>query len=96
VNVRFVTPARREFYAAVDFYYGQAAGLGADLIDEVERIIGLLRESPRIGSTFTDDTRRIPLRRFPFNLVYAVESDSVIVVALAHQRRKPGYWKDRG
>ncbi|MFB6372821.1 MAG: type II toxin-antitoxin system RelE/ParE family toxin, partial [Bradymonadaceae bacterium] len=71
------------------------AGLGDDLVDEVERSLETLRHSPRIGTPLTGETRRFSLRRFPFHLVYTIDADVLVIVALAHQRRKPGYWKDR-
>jgi len=39
--------------------------------------------------------RRILLRRFPFGVVYGVMDDQIVVVAIMHTRRKPGYWKNR-
>jgi len=94
MNVEFLAPARDEFVAAVDYYEEQASGLGAELVGEVEEKLESLRENPRLGPRHTEDTRRLPLHRFPFNLVYHVDSDTLVIVAVAHQRREPGYWKD--
>lgn len=94
MNVRFLAPARDEFLAAVDFYDEKAPGLGAEFVDELESMPARLREDPRMGTPHLGETRQIPLRRFPFNLVYLFD-EAIVVVAVAHQRREPGYWRDR-
>jgi hypothetical protein len=47
-------------------------------------------------SSYLRGTRRLLLQRFPFSIIYRVESTWVLVVAIAHQRRRPGYWRRRG
>lgn len=39
--------------------------------------------------------RQVRLRQFPYRLVYMVVSDEIVIVAVAHERRRPGYWQDR-
>lgn len=63
--------------------------------DEVERVIRLVLEHPELGSPLDDELRHFVLRRFPFSVVYAVVSDVVYVVAVAHGGREPGYWRPR-
>lgn len=95
MQAQFLTPASQEFLAAVDFYEAQAPGLGDDFILDVECSLRLLAEFPGLGSRGPAGTRRIPLHRFPFSLVYILEPDTIRVVAVEHQRRRPGYWRDR-
>lgn len=92
---RFLVPARDEFLAAVDFYEDRAAGLGNELIGEVEYAIEIVLKNPEVGSSFTKRTRRILLRRFPYSVIYIVEQKILVIVAVAHQRQRPGYWKGR-
>jgi len=49
-----------------------------------------------IESAFEPDARRLPLRRFPYFIVYRELQEYLEVVAFAHQSRRPGYWKTRG
>ena len=63
--------------------------------DEVERVVRLLLEHPELGSRLDDELRHFVLRRFPFSVVYAVVSDVVYVVAVAHGSREPDYWRPR-
>lgn len=95
MRVRLLTPAREEFLEAAAFYEREAAGLGAEFIDEFENAAQLLTSSPHLGSRFEGNVRRKLLRRFPFQLIYEVTPDGVLVVAVAHLSRRPGYWRER-
>ena len=78
------------------FYESAKPGLGAFYLDDVQRALDIVRERPYLGIAVAHGFRRALLRRFPFSLIYAIESNEVIVVAVAHQRRRPNYWKRRG
>ena len=95
MNVRFLDPARDEFLAAVEFYEDQQPGLGERFIQRVGNALETLRTTPRVGTPFGRSTRRIVLHHFPFNVIYALDDSTVLIVAIAHQHRKPGYWSDR-
>ncbi len=95
MRVEFLTPAREEFWGGVDFYESEAPGLGAEFIRDVEASIELISELPSLGSPGPQETRRIHLHHFPYSLVYRREPDLLRVIAVEHQRRKPGFWKDR-
>ncbi len=77
------------------FYEGEASGLGADFLDDVQRAVDRLREHPRLGQVVSGDLRRGLLSRFPFSLIYTIEPEGLLIVAVAHQRRRPDYWRDR-
>jgi plasmid stabilization system protein ParE len=87
--------ADQELSAAARFYHRQAQGLGSDFLDEVERTEALLVAFPHTGRPLRGAIRRLGVRRFPFDLIYEVHSDELWILAVAHQRRKPGYWADR-
>jgi plasmid stabilization system protein ParE len=95
VRIRILTPAREEFLEAVTFYEREARGLGSDFIDEFERALELIATNPHLGPHFEADSRRKLLQRFPFQIIYEVESGEILVVAIAHLSRRPGYWQDR-
>ena len=84
-----------EYGEAVDFYEERAAGLGREFYDEVERVLRLVGANAALGSPFEDEYRRAYCRRFPFAVVYTERDDHVLVLAVMHQRRRPGYWKSR-
>lgn len=93
----FVHPeALAELTVAAAFYAERADNaLGLLLISEFERALGVLSDNPELGAVWQGAVRRFPLRRFPYNLVYQVKPEELRIIALAHQRRRPGYWKNR-
>lgn len=70
--------------------------LGAALGAEVQRVTRLLLDAPLIGEHLGRDIRRFPLHRFPFALIYRIDGDRLRILAVAHRRRRPGYWSQRG
>ena len=95
IPVLFHPQARDELRAAVRFYEEQARGLGSELAAEVRRTLTRLSALPHSGSPSEEDVRRALVRRFPFAIVYRPEAERLLVIAVMHLRRKPGYWQDR-
>lgn len=98
--VRFSAEAASELDAAAAWYDEQRPGLGEAFIDAVETALGLLADWPGSGAPATGladglDVRRVPVARFPYHLPYVVIEDHVRVLAVAHDRRRPGYWAPR-
>lgn len=93
--VRFLGAARAELRRAADHYDRKRPGLGDELLAEVERAVLQLCAFPESGAPHHAKTRRLPLRRFPFLVIYRLQGEELVVVAVAHQRRKPGYWGRR-
>jgi toxin ParE1/3/4 len=81
--------------AAAEFYEAKSAGLGIDFIAEVERATRALVVYSRIGHRFSRRLRRILVHRFPYGLLYRIEGERIFVVAVAHVRRRPRYWRHR-
>jgi hypothetical protein len=94
-SFRFLPAAREELLEARAYYDEAWLGLGTDFVDEVDRVSQLLRQRPALGAPAPANTRRFSLRRFPYSIVYLVEPDGITVIALAHHRRRPGYWRRR-
>lgn len=95
MNYEFHPEAERELYEAALRYESDVPELGRRLGDEVERVIQLLLEHPEMGSRLDNDLRHFVLRKFPFSVVYAVTTDLVYIVAVAHGSREPEYWRPR-
>lgn len=91
----FHPDADAELEDAALFYESRMAGLGKSFAAEVERTIALVREFPEAGSPAGPKLRRVLVARFPYSIVYRQDPDSIVVVAVAHQRRRPGYWRGR-
>jgi toxin ParE1/3/4 len=96
VIVSLAEEAERELIDAAVFYAEQAnVDLGLAFITEFERSLEVLVAHRSLGAPWRARTRRFPLRRFPYSLIYRIEGDELRVIALAHQRRRPGYWSTR-
>ena len=68
---------------------------GSDFLLEVERLTSVLVELPSLGEKLDPIHRRIPLRRFPYALIFRRDGEVIRVIAVAHRRRRPRYWKPR-
>ncbi len=91
-----VPAAIAELQDATDFYAEKAnRDLGLAFVAEFERSAQRVLENPMIGAVFRGSRRRYLLRRFPYSIIYQVAGEEVRVVAVAHHRRRPGYWTHR-
>jgi toxin ParE1/3/4 len=94
-RVRFAAAARREFLAELVYYSKERAGLGARFTAAVEEATARAVAFPLTGSPASKNTRRVFIKDFPFAVVYRPTTDGIVVFALAHHARRPGYWQSR-
>jgi toxin ParE1/3/4 len=94
-SVKFHVAAQHELQDAVDFYNGRSEGLGDIFLNEVQAAVELLAEFPSAGSAYKYGTRRFFPKRFPYSIVYKCFPVQIVIVAVAHFRRKPAYWRSR-
>lgn len=93
--ITFHPNADDEVVDAIQYYEVRSPGLGAELLGEVERALGQISSYPEACQRVGRRVRRKPLWRFPYNLFYAVYPDRIRIVAFAHQKRRPFYWRKR-
>jgi len=93
--IEFHPDADVEITEAAQYYEERLAGLGSDLLGEVERALDQILTNPEASQRIARRVRRKPLWRFPYNLIYAVYPDRIRIVACAHQKRRPFYWRKR-
>jgi len=93
--VRLLLPAEQEMFAAARFYEMQASGLGQDFLDKIELALRELVTTPERWPIVQDDTRRHLIKRFPYSLLYRVDPNEVVILAVMHQKRHPSYWLSR-
>ncbi|HEY4242034.1 MAG TPA: type II toxin-antitoxin system RelE/ParE family toxin [Kofleriaceae bacterium] len=96
--IRIHDLAIEEIAREIEYYELRAVGLGAALLAEIRAAIALIDAFPRIGAfdrKRRPERRIAPLDRFPFTLPYEIGVEEIVVLALAHRRRKPGYWRIR-
>ncbi len=91
----FHSEAEQEFVEAAAYYERNVTDLGERFGSEVHHAIERLLEYPELGFPIDADLRRLMLTRFPYFLIYSFTTDLLWVVAVAHARRRPGYWRSR-
>jgi plasmid stabilization system protein ParE len=94
-SLYFHPKAISEANAAAHWYQERSYTAGKAFVSELDRIIEKNIETPGIYPSYIGETRRALFHRFLFSVVYRIVSERIEVVAIAHGRRKPGYWKDR-
>ncbi|HWZ83586.1 MAG TPA: type II toxin-antitoxin system RelE/ParE family toxin [Terriglobales bacterium] len=92
---RFHPEAQQEFRGSIRWYRDRSPSAAVDFRLEVATVIREILEAADRWPKYLYGTRRVVLRRFPFSIIYLDEPSAVILVAIAHGKRKPGYWKRR-
>jgi len=99
MKARFLPAAVLELESAADDYEEAGPGLGGEFRQEVRSIVALIERHHRIGPSVNMDTktalREFLLDRFPYRLIYSIDANDIVIVALAHQHRRSGYWRGR-
>ncbi len=93
--VKFSDDAIVEAHAAFQWYRERSDSAAARFRDEFDRAVVAIGSSPEGWPSYVHETRRYLFRRFPFFVVYRMTPDDIQVLAVAHARRRPGYWKNR-
>lgn len=91
----FHEEARAEFLEASHYYEDRVAGLGQTFIDDVEQGTDEILGYPEGCAFCSENLRRKILKRFPYSLLYTVEADRIRIIAVAHHKRRPEYWRYR-
>jgi plasmid stabilization system protein ParE len=100
VEVQLHEHAEAELERIVAWYERRGRGLGAELLEEIALALETIGEEPDVWPPWPGVRAKLPVRRFllprfPFSLPYIVVGDGVIVLAVAHNSRRPRYWLKR-
>ena len=93
--VRFLRPAELEMLDAARYYELQASGLGDDFLDKIAAAVQDIGEHPELWLVIRSNIRRRRIHRFPYALLYWVDSEEVVIQATMHLHRRPDYWLNR-
>jgi toxin ParE1/3/4 len=94
-RARFIAAAREEFLAEVAYYEAAQDRLGGRFTTAVEQALARALLFPEAGPPGIAGTRRVHVRGFPFAIVYRSDAQGIVVIAVAHHARRPGYWRSR-
>jgi len=95
MKLEFHPEAEWELIEAAAYYEAKIPGLGERFGVEVRQAIDLLLAQPGMGVLAGPELRQFVLSRFPYSLIYSVLPDALVILVVAHQSRRPGYWRSR-
>ena len=95
MKVFFFEDAKIEYEEAIAYYDRQRLDLGKEFSEEIEKTIERISTAPTSWEKVTKTIHRCRTRKYPYGLLYEVQGEKIVIVAVMHLRRKPGYWKDR-
>lgn len=94
-TVRFLLPADKEVFEAARYYELQACGLGDDFLNKIDSAVQDIAENPERWPTIRFEIRRRLVHRFPYGLLYRIDPDEIVILAVMHLHRHPDYWINR-
>jgi len=95
LTLEFLDEALDEVEEASRWYARRSASSAVGFSDTLALAVWQIQQTPFAWSPHLYDTRRLILRRFPYSMIYRVDSVRIVIVAVAHNSRRPGYWRDR-
>jgi plasmid stabilization system protein ParE len=93
--VRYHQAAEDELLNEVGYLERRVPGMGRRFYAEIRRAEGLIARFPESAQEVLPGIRRHILRKFRFSLIYSIEKDGLLVLAVAHHSRRPRYWLPR-
>lgn len=95
MKVRYLSVAELELQEAIEFYESVDSGLGIRFYAEVRNAIDRIKQLPDAWSPLTRNTRRCRTKVFPYGVIYQIREDEILILAVAHLKRRPNYWNNR-
>ena len=95
MEIRFLEIAERELEEAVTYYNLESPGLGDEFLLQFLNALERIRQYSEAWQRFSQNTRRCRVNRFPWGVIYEILESEILVVAVAHLHRDPGYWQNR-
>ncbi|MCD6526942.1 MAG: type II toxin-antitoxin system RelE/ParE family toxin [Desulfuromonas sp.] len=93
--IEFLEEAEQELFEAVYWYESKEAGLGIRFRDEIVHVVDRIIEDPLLWREQAGGYRRVNCPVFPYYVPFFIRDNKIIIAAIAHDHRKPGYWKSR-
>ena len=95
MKLEFHPEAEEEVLEAALRYEAELAGLGARFECELRAACEVLLDYPDIGTEVEPELRKLVLESFPYSLIYSRVGKTLYILAVAHERRREGYWRER-
>ena len=95
MKVLFLEIAEQEFYDSQEYYEEKQTNLGNKFKSEAFNSLKRIQKFPNMFVKIKKDIRKCIINKFPFNILYSIEGDYILVIAISHHHRNPDYWIDR-
>jgi plasmid stabilization system protein ParE len=93
--LRIRVEAMEEINAAFEWYLQRSPRAANAFLSELDAALAHIVSHPQLHPTYTENTRRSILERFPYSAIFQEKDDTILIIALAHAKRRPGYWAQR-
>jgi len=93
--LEFLPEASNELFEAAAYYESKQQGLGRRFRNEVLEVCGLIVQQPLLWRERSGGYRRVNCPVFPYYIAYFIRGDFIVIAAVAHGHRRPGYWKQK-
>ena len=94
-RLQYHPEAKVESRKAIDWYWSRSRAAASEFADELKAALVRLRSSPQAYPLYLHGTRRVLLNHYPYFVVYRELPHKIEIIAIAHAKRRPGYWKKR-
>jgi len=95
MNIEFLPLAKLELDDAIGYYELQLEGLGKRYKEEVRTSLNRIAVFPKAWTVIRPNIRKCVMHKFPYNILYSIQENTILIIAIAHHHRQPDYWIDR-
>ena len=95
MKIRELAPALSDLDEALGYYGNISPFFAQALMDEIKTAKRLITEYPRAWKPMSGGMRGFPLHRYPYTIIYQADDNEILIVAYAHFKRRPNYWRNR-
>lgn len=94
-RVRILSQAQQEINEAFDWYFKRSPEAADAFLTEIGASLAQIASRPRLYPAYTKNSRKRVLANFPYSVIFQEKDDVILVIAVAHAKRRPGYWRGR-
>jgi hypothetical protein len=94
-TVSYTPEAREELFEAAQYYDSESSGLGSSFLAAIDQALEQITLYPESAPVVRGRVRRKTVQRFPYSLLYSLRGQTIRILAVMNQKRRPFYWLGR-